>query len=94
LKQRDGDRAQVELHYYKKEYEKLFKDQKAELHRLHKKKGEKDSNNAPGSGNKKTISALQSKIDKLENLLNHTIRAMESRDNGGDDDTEEKCEKK
>jgi hypothetical protein len=95
LKQKDGNRTQVELRYYKKkEYEKLSKDQKAELHRLRKEKGEKDSNNAPGSDNKKTISALQSKIDKLENLLTHTISAMESRDDDGGDDKEEKSEKK
>jgi hypothetical protein len=94
LKQKDGNRPQVELRYYKKkEYEKLTKDQRAELHRLRKKKVEDDSNNA-GSEHKTTISALQSKIDKLENLLSHTISAMESRKDDSEDEKENKGEKK
>jgi hypothetical protein len=81
LKQKDGNRAQVELRYYKKkEYEKLTKDQKAELHRLRKEKAENGNGRANGSDQSKTISALQSKIDKLENLLTHTISVMDSRD--------------
>lgn len=79
LRQRDGNRPQVELRYYKKkEYEKLSKDQKAELHRLRKEKGgEKDKNSSNGgSEQSRTISAMQSKIDKLENLITHTISAL------------------
>jgi len=81
LKQKDGNKAQVELRYYKKkEYEKLTKDQKVELHRLRKEKGENGEGRAKDLDQSRTISALQSKIDKLENLLSHTISVMESRD--------------
>jgi hypothetical protein len=98
LKQNDGNRPQVELRYYKKkEYEKLTKDQKAELHRLLKEKGDSNNNgkvNGGGSDQSRTISALQSKIDKLENLLSHTISAMESRDDDEDDGKENNGQKK
>jgi hypothetical protein len=81
-----------ELGYYKtKEYEKLTKDQKAELHRLRNEEGGENGSCSGGldgsSDQSKTISALQSKIDKLESLLSQTISVMESRDDedSGDD---------
>lgn len=44
LQQKDTNKPQVELRYYKKkEYDKLTKEQKAELHKLRKEKGEKSS---------------------------------------------------
>ena len=82
-------------YYKKKEYEKLTKDQKAELHRLCKEKGnDGESGNSASNDHKKTISALQSKIDKLESLLTTTISALESRDDDDENERENKTSEK